>query len=235
MKLKSLLLIFSLFLSAAQAQSVNTLTSAEKNSGWKLLFNGKNFNGWHNYNKKTVGQRWVIDKGAIKLNTGAEEGGDIVTDQVVAGDFEFKIDWKIAPYANNGVFFFVSESPAFKSMYDTGLELQVIDNAVYKDEKKDNKHLAADFFGIMKANNTTLKPVGKWNQFHVIHQKNKLMVFLNGKKVQDINLKSPVWQQAVSKSFLKSAPFAKGKFQGNIGIQDWHSEVWYRNIKIRQL
>ena len=44
--------------SSAKAQSVNgqnnMLTSAEKNNGWVLLFDGKTTKGWHPYNKNSV-------------------------------------------------------------------------------------------------------------------------------------------------------------------------------------
>ena len=234
--MKRIILTFALFFVAfsIKSQTVNTLTPAEKKSGWKLLFDGKSFAGWHNYRKKGIGERWVISQGAMKLNVGAEEGGDIVTNEVFKGDFEFKIDWKIVPYANNGVFFFVNESPAFKTMYESGLELQVIDNAIYKNEKKDNKHLVGDFFGILKARNAQAKKPGEWNRYHVIFKKNVLRVSLNGSLIHNIDVNGSEWKTAVSQSFLKNSPFAKGRFEGRIGLQDWHSEVWYRNIKARK-
>ena len=34
------------------AQQPNTLTAKETQQGWKLLFNGKDLNGWHSYLEK---------------------------------------------------------------------------------------------------------------------------------------------------------------------------------------
>ena len=43
------LAVFGAFFGAlgAQAQSPNTLTPGEAQSGWKLRFDGKNLGGWH--------------------------------------------------------------------------------------------------------------------------------------------------------------------------------------------
>ena len=33
---------------------INTLTDAEKAAGWKVLFNGKDFTGWHNQRQRNL-------------------------------------------------------------------------------------------------------------------------------------------------------------------------------------
>ena len=44
----------------------NQLTDAEKEAGWKLLFDGKSADGWRGYNKPDVPEKWVIEDGALK-------------------------------------------------------------------------------------------------------------------------------------------------------------------------
>jgi hypothetical protein len=222
------------------AQTPNTLTAKEKQDGWKLLFSGKDLKGWHAYGGKEPGTAWKIEQGAIKLDVPeragnkAKNGGDIVIDQEVTGDFEFKVDWKVSKYANSGIFFFVKELPKYKNMHDSGLELQVIDNTIY-DGAKENTHRAGDFFGVANARVREINPVGEWNQVHFIVKKNKLTVTLNGFTVQEHNLAGADWKSRIGATKLGEAPIGKGDFTGLIGLQDWGSSVWYRNIKLRKL
>lgn len=224
----------------ANAQSLNTLTPKEKKEGWELLFDGKNLKGWHAYGGKKVGSAWMVDQGAIKLNVPeragnkAKNGGDIVIDKAVNGDFEFKAEWKVSKYANSGIFFFVKEAPQYKNMHDTGLELQVIDDKIYEGAKE-NTHRASDFFGIANARLREGNPEGEWNQIHFIVRKNKLTVYQNGFMVQEHDLSGTDWKQRIAKSGLKDAPISKGIVAGGIGLQDWGSTVWYRNIKLLRL
>jgi hypothetical protein len=222
------------------AQTLNTLTAAEKKEGWKLLFDGKDLKGWHAYNGKTVGSAWMIESGAIKLNVPeragnkAKNGGDIVIDDAIDGDFEFKAEWKVSKYANSGIFFFVQEATKYPNMHDTGLELQVIDDKIY-DGAKENTHRASDFFGVANARLREGNPQGEWNKIHFIVKKGKLTVYQNEFMVQEHDLNGADWKQRIANSGLKAAPISKGTFTGRIGLQDWGSTVWYRNIKLRKL
>lgn len=110
----------------AYSQALNTLTAAEKKEGWKLLFDGKDLKGWHAYNGNAPGSAWLIEDGAIKLNVPeragnkAKNGGDIVIDDVVNGDFEFKAEWKVSKYANSGIFFLYRNLQATKTCTTPG-------------------------------------------------------------------------------------------------------------------
>ncbi|MDB5115461.1 MAG: hypothetical protein JWQ79_953, partial [Mucilaginibacter sp.] len=85
-----IILAFLLFKAiAVQAQvataSLNTLSDAEKQAGWKLLFDGKTLNGWLSYyptDKPSKG--WSIEDGCLKNSKGNGRprtgGGDLMTD-----------------------------------------------------------------------------------------------------------------------------------------------------------
>ncbi len=233
-------LLMGLTLTLVRAQTLNTLSDQEKKQGWKLLFNGRNTSGWHTYGGKPVGTAWQIDNGALKLNVPnrignkAPNGGDLVTDAIVSGDFEFKAEWKVERFTNSGIFFFVQEEAQYKNIYDTGLELQVLDDAIYEGADE-NKHRAGDFFSVANARVREIQPVGGWNTVQFILKKNKLTVYLNGFSIQEHDLAGPDWKQRVASSKLSNSPLSKGRFTGHIGLQDWGSTVWFRNIKIRAL
>lgn len=233
----TILLLLTLFPVNAQQVS-NALTAQEKKEGWKLLFNGRDLTGWHAYGGKEIGSAWQTGQGEVKLDVPvragnkAKNGGDIVTDEIIKGDFEFKADWKVTKSANSGIFFFVTEDAEHKNMHDTGLELQVTDNGIYEGAKE-NTHRAGDFFGVANARLREINPVGEWNQVHFVIRKNKLTVLLNGFMVQEHDLTGTDWKQRIGASGLKNAPIGKGIFSGKIGLQDWGSTVSYRNIKIK--
>jgi hypothetical protein len=236
-----LLTIFSFAIAfGVRAQAVNTLSAQEKKEGWKLLFDGKDLKGWHAYGAQTPGSAWKIEQGAIKLDVPeragnkAKNGGDIVTDEIVDGDFELAIEWKVSKSANSGIFFFVTEDAKYKNMHDTGLELQVIDDGIYEGAKE-NTHRAGDFFGVANARVREVNPVGQWNQIRFTVKNNSLTVTQNGFIVQEHNLSGADWKQRIGASGLKAAPVSKGIYKGRIGLQDWGSTVWYRNVKLRKL
>ena len=225
---------------AFQTQAQNVLSTQEKKQGWELLFNGKDVSGWHTYGGKGVGTAWKVEGDALKLDVPvragnkAPNGGDIVSNVLVSGDFEFKADWKVSPLANSGIFFFVKEAEQYKNMHNTGLELQVLDDKIYEGAAE-NKHRAGDFFGVANARLREINPVGEWNQVHVVFRKNKLTITLNGFVVQEHDLSSADWKQRIANSPLKNAPIAQNQLTGVIGLQDWGSTVWYRNVKLRKL
>src|SRR5690348_17259930 len=87
---------------ATAADDLNTLTAAETQAGWKLLFDGKSTAGWRNYNKPDMGTGWKVVDGALSRE--ADKAGDIITvDQY--GSFELSLDFKIAPEGNSGVMY----------------------------------------------------------------------------------------------------------------------------------
>ncbi len=100
MKLAMLLAGASLMLSAADP---NALTPAEKAAGWKLLFDGKSFQGWDDPAKKTPpGASWVIEDGCLKSNPKPGLREDLFTKESF-GDFELSFQWKISPGGNSGL------------------------------------------------------------------------------------------------------------------------------------
>src|SRR5438876_6839681 len=97
----------------------NTLTAAEQRSGWRLLFDGRTFNGWRGLGYDTVPTaHWKIENGTIrKLADGQvprlpdgqpAAGGDLMTRDTFR-DFELTWEWKISPAGNSGVKYNVSE------------------------------------------------------------------------------------------------------------------------------
>ena len=94
-----------LTLAAALAFTGTQTFAQAKKQAWVNLFNGKNLNGWHKFNKTGPVKNWTIENGALVcLGTvhGTDTGGDIVSDKQY-DNFELTWDWKIDGGSNSGV------------------------------------------------------------------------------------------------------------------------------------
>ena len=226
---------------AAQAQSVNTLTDAEKKQGWVLLFNGKDFEGWRKCNGTAMPANWAIDDGAMKVFTaegrkpGSGAGGDILYGVRKFRDFELSIDWKTEKAGNSGIFFNVREVPG-QPIYYAAPEVQVLDNIDATDNKVPS-HLAGSLYDMIAADPKTVKPAGEWNTIVVRVKDGKVTHTQNGVKVVEYTLWTPQWDAMVQASKFKTFPgFLEGiAREGYIGLQDHGYAIWFRNIRIRQL
>lgn len=213
----------------------NTLTKKEKKQGWQLLFDGVTTNGWHSFNKPTLGAAWTVDNGTLHFNIGKskDEGGDATTSEEF-GDFHLKLEWKISPKGNSGIMFLVKEDPKYRYAYYTGPEMQVLDNNGHPDAKI-QKHRAGDLYDLITSVPENVKPVGEWNQVEIKLQKSKLELWQNGVAVVSTTLWDDQWNTMVAGSKFKNLEdFAKFKV-GRIVLQDHGDEVWYKNIKIKKL
>ncbi|MBL7873461.1 MAG: DUF1080 domain-containing protein [Cyclobacteriaceae bacterium] len=238
--MKRYLVVFALsfFAVATFGQKENTLTAQEKKDGWKLLFDGTSTKGWRNFNSDKINPGWKVANGSLYLDTTKVNGkrlpaGDIVT----VGEYEnyeLSIDWKIQACGNSGIIFNVQEGKAYTASYQTGPEMQVLDNACHPDAKI-SKHRAGDLYDLISCSTETVKPAGEWNQAKLIANKGHYTFWLNGIKTVEFEMGTPAWSEMVAGSKFKTMPDF-GKFtKGRIDLQDHGDMVSYRNIKIKEL
>lgn len=216
------------------ADTATTKTDSAASDGWVSLFDGSTTAGWHSYGKDKAGERWKIADGALSIDTTIKSGGDLVTNAEY-GNFNLKLEWKIAPKGNSGVIFYTNEDTAkYKATYNTGLEMQVLDNDGHPDGKI-IKHRAGDLYDLISCSKETVKPVGEWNEVEIMSKDGKLDFFLNGTNVVSTTMWDDNWKKMVAGSKFKTmADFATYK-KGKIALQDHGNMVWYRNIKIKEL
>lgn len=218
----------------------NTLTDEQKADGWQLLFDGSSTKGWHKFGGGPVGDAWKISEGVIYLDTSSKKdgmitgGGDIVTDEEFE-NFHLKLEWKIAPGGNSGIMFYVIEDTAqYKKPYETGPEMQVLDNAAHPDAQYP-KHRAGDLYDLISCSKETVKPAGEWNLAEIKCVNGKLDFYLNGENVVSTQLWEDNWKKMLAASKFKEwASFGTFK-KGKICLQDHDNTVSYRNIMIKKL
>ena len=213
----------------AQAETPD-LSSKEKEEGWKLLFNGKDLEGWRSFKKKEAPQKgWVAEDGMLKhLAKGG--GGDIISDAEY-GDFELTWEWLVEPGANSGLKYFISE----ERNQAIGHEYQLIDDARHPDAKlAEGKRVTAALYDVLAPKDRKTHEAGEWNSSRVIVHGNHVEHWLNGGKVLDYELGSPEMEAAVAKSKFKSVKGFGTKMKGHILLQDHGDEIAFRNLKIRE-
>lgn len=196
---------------------------------WKPLFDGKTTDGWRSIGKDAFPSRgWVIEDGCLK-HVAHGGGGDLITTGQYE-EFEFSFEWKVAPGANSGVKYFVIEKRG-----SIGHEYQLIDDARHPDARHGNDRSTACFYDVLPATNKVVNPAGEFNHSRIRVKGNHVEHWLNGKKVLEYELDSPELKAAIQKSKFKHQKIFGTRVKGHLLLQDHGDEVWFRNLKIRDL
>ena len=211
-----------------ESERPNTLTDAERDAGWALLFDGRTTAGWRGFKSDTMPDGWAIEDGTIAR---ADGGGDIISEGQY-DDFELRLQWKIAPAGNSGIFFHVTEDT--NAVYMTGPEMQVLDNVGHPNGK-DPKTSAASNYALHAPTKDMTRPVGEWNQVFLRVHEDRVEHWLNGERVVHYTLGSPEWEALVADTKFADWPGYGRRGKGHIALQDHSDPVWYRDIKVRRL
>lgn len=228
---KALVTLFALPLLAAITlradDNPSTLTEAEEEAGWRLLFDGKSLEGWRTYREGgSPGEGWQIEGGMLRKVRGVK-AGDIMTEETFE-NFEFSWEWKLEEKGNNGVKYFII--PERKAT--VGHEYQMIDDSIVKDAESS----CASFYLVVAPDpDKPLKPMGEWNTSRILVKGNHVEHWLNGAKVLDYECGDPAILEQVQKTKFKKALQFGTKVTGHILLTDHKDECWFRNVKIREI
>lgn len=217
-----------LLASAAFAGDAPSLTDAEKADGWKLLFDGLSMNGWRGLGMDGIPSVWVVQDGCLHCSGGSSKiANDLVTVDEYE-NFELSFEWLIPKLkGNSGVKYRVQEEKG--KGYAFGCEYQCMN-----DPDAFDKHASGALYDVFAPEGKKLVPPPQFNQSRIIVRGNHVEHWLNGVKVIDAEFGSDAMNQALAVSHFRNSDWGK-KPLGHIILQDHHSEVLFRNIKIRVL
>ena len=198
---------------AVGADEPNTLSSEEKEAGFRLLFNGKDLTGWKH------GGNWTVKQGEISRQG---KGGHLVyQESKVPDDFELRFEWKVAEGSNSGIYY-----------RPTQYEYQILHNAKHPDGRNPRTSAASLYFCMPPSKDTTVEP-GTWNTGRVVCKGTVIQHWLNGDKVVDFDYADPRWKDNVELLNWRGGDLtARG---AHLMLQDHGDPVSYRSMRIRSI
>ncbi len=238
---------------AQTADTLNTLSPAEKHAGWTLLFDGVDKDAHWRVGEKGATNTWKVEDHAL---ASADQGNELFTREAYS-DFEFAFEWKLSKAGNSGAFFRVNP--------DVGRFCSSSEYAILDDENGDDRtalgHMPGQTMMPIKRTGacydlypTTTegdndspyvayaKPYDQWNRGVIWAEGKHIEHWLNGRKVVDYSVRSADWNARFQASkYPKDSRCAAqldnwmGSTTGLLGLQDHGGGllVWYRNLKVR--
>lgn len=215
--------------------------------GFVRLFDGESFAGWKNYGAAAGApvRGWEIQDGSFAMVRDTSMLGliwnvlpfgdgilDLMTERRF-GDFELRIEWKISPGGNSGIFYLVPDEST-PLAWDLGLEMQVLDNEGHRDGGIE-KHRAGDLYDLQASATEPVRPVGEWNEVRIRVEGPRLRHWLNDELIVDVSRDGPEWAAMLAESKFADTPGFGAARAGHIVLQDHGDPVWYRNIRVREL
>lgn len=219
----------------------NTLSPTEKKNGWSLLWDGCTTEGWRGAKLEGFPESgWAIEDGILKVNKGdggeSTNGGDIITRRKYR-NFILSVDFRITEGANSGIKYFVNPDLNKGAGSAIGCEFQILDDEKHPDAKlgvKGNRQVGS-LYDLIPAPQD--KPFRKndWNTAVIVVERDKVTHILNGVKLLEYTRNNEMWNALVAYSKYRDWPDFGNAEEGHILLQDHGDEVWFRNVKIKEL
>lgn len=220
-------------------------TETEQAEGWRLLFDGESLDGWRGVGRDLVPSgHWRVEEGIIhKVAVNSvpaafrDLSGDIMTVETFE-DFELTLQWKIAPGANTGLKYNVSEamsvaaSPRHAAL---GFEYQMIDDEGFPDPLAPAQLTGALYDLVPPEGVNAVRPAGEWNDTRIVFDGSRGEHWLNGERVVAYDLSGEEFGERLAASKFRDIDGFATHRRGHIVLQDHSDDAWFRAIKIREL
>ena len=161
-------------LQAADEPALNTLTPAELEEGWLLLFDGKTTYGW----EPTSDANWKVAEGIISVSSG--KAGLLCTTSDF-GDYRFKSDFRATATTNSGIFLRSPLKPTNPAKDCYELNIAAPDVSPFS---------TGSFVGRQKATKTF--DTTEWHTFDVTAEAGHFVVRVDGEQVLDYTDPKPL-------------------------------------------
>lgn len=197
----------------------NQILMERADQGYEPMLKGNHFEGWQG-----ATNAYAIDDGVI--HTGAGGGkGHLFTEKKYA-DFVWRLEFKLAPAANNGlaIRYAGTGNPAYKGM----CELQVLDDRADRYANLDPRQYHGSIYGMVAAHRGYQRPLGEWNFQEVRVLGSRITVELNGSIILDAD------QAKVTETMKPGRKPNKIPKDGFLGFCGHGPGIAYRNLQISE-
>jgi hypothetical protein len=197
-----------------------------EDEGWEVLFDGSNTDAFRSWKRDDFPKSgWIIEEdGSLHAQ---DRSHDIITRKQYT-DFDLRMEWKTSKGANSGIMYRVSEKGG--APHSTGPEYQIID------DNRIHKSSTASLYGmITPSGKAKLNPAGHWNSTQIVLHDNQVQHYLNGELVVEYVWGSDEVKALIAKSKFRDWDGFMQQETGHIAIQSHGKDLWFRNIKIKDL
>ncbi len=187
--------------------------------GFAPLFNGRDLTGWEGAGRDAAAC-WKVEDGQL-ICTG--EKGPWLRTKKQYGDFCLRLDYKVTPSGNSGVYVRVPESGAHhrKELGDdaAGVEVQILDDGAERYRKLKDYQYCGSVYAIAAATEHVGRKPGLWNSLEINCQGTHYRVTHNGVVIVDA-------------SEANFPELRRRKLKGFLGLQNHSEHVWFQNLRI---
>jgi len=126
-------------------------------------------------------------------------------------------------------------TPGDFACFPIGFEYQLIDDVGNEDALAGGTHITGAVYDLLAPSRKAAQPAGEFNHVRLVVSGNHVEHWLNGIKVLEFERGSRQLEQAIERSKFRGMAGFGAISRGHIVLQDHGSEIWFRNIRIREL
>lgn len=182
--------------------------------GYRALFNGADLNGWEGAGQEAAAC-WKVDAGLL-VCTGQK--GPWLRSQQQFGDFDLRLEYKIRPGGNSGVYVRVPEDGNHHGP-GSGVEIQILDDASERYRELKPYQYTGSVYAIAPATQHVGRPPETWNSLEIECRGQAYRVTHNGVVIIDVEE-------------IQFPELKERRLDGFFGLQNHSEEVWFRNLRV---
>jgi hypothetical protein len=185
--------------------------------GYKSLFNGHDLTRWEGGGDDAA-KCWKVEDGML-VCTG--EKGPWLRSKDQFDDFNLRLDYKLKPGGNSGVYCRVPLDGAHNARKDgpAGTEIQILDDADKRYADIKPYQFCGSVYAIAPARQQVGRAAGTWNTLEINCRGMSYRITHNGIVVVD----------ATEDEFTE---LKTRQVRGFLGVQNHNEHVWFRNVRV---